>query len=228
MITRMIALGLMIGGAAAMAGCTTAPTYGTGKRSDVQLVEDVSNIVSLSPPKREKVAYKPRPSLVKPPNTVLLPPPQQELIAGNPAWPESPEERRARIRAEADANSDNPNFQSEIIASTPGGPRKKRRTPDRRGDREAADGVPNLTPITNPTRILASKKKKREEVNARLAEQPVVAKRRYLSDPPVEYQQTAATAPINDIGESERDKEKRRERLIKAGDRKSWRDYLPF
>ena len=49
-----------------------------------------------------------------------------------------------------------------------------------------------------------------------------------MSDPPVEYQETAATAPVNDIGEAEYDKEKRRKALIKKGDKKGWRDYMPF
>ena len=80
----------------------------------------------------------------------------------------------------------------------------------------------------NPLRLLSSREKKREEINARLAEKPDVPSRRYLSDPPVEYQETAVTAPVNDIGEAEFLKEKRRKALIKKGDKKSWRDYMPF
>ena len=85
------------------------------------------------------------------------------------------------------------------------------------------------TPIKkNPLRVLSPKAKKREDINARISQTPDVPSRRYLSDPPVEYQETAATAPVNDIGEAEYDKEKRRKALIKKGDKKSWRDYMPF
>lgn len=220
--TRVFALAALTGGSLAMTGCMSAPTYGTGTRSDVQLLEDVSNVVSLNPRKGEKVAYNPRPTLVKPAEMGVLPQPQDDLAENNPAWPESPEERRARIRAEADANADNPNFRARVI---PGGVAVQPKTA------AASAGTGNTAssrPPANPLRILGSKAKKREEINARIAEKPDVPSRRYLSDPPVEYQETAATAPINDIGEAEYDKEKRRKALIKKGDKKNWRDYLPF
>ncbi len=225
--TRVLALTALAGGSLAMAGCMSAPTYGTGKRSDVQLLEDVSNIVSLTPGKREKVAYNPRPTLVKPANPDVLPPPQADVVAGNPQWPESPEQRRARIRAEADANAGNPNFRPEVV-STGTGAKSNRFSADRKGDRERYEMREGITQLGNPLKVTASKKKKRESINERIADKPDIQTRRYLSDPPVEYQQSAATAPVNDIGENEYDKEKRRERLIKKGDKKKWRDYLPF
>ena len=220
--TRALAMAAMAAGTFAMAGCTTAPTYGTGTRSDVQLLEDFSNIASLSPGKREKVAYNPRPTLVKPAEMGMLPQPQPDVAEDNPAWPESPEERRARIRAEADANAENPNFRARVV---PGSVSVKQNTSSAAVGSTAAQNTPIKK---NPLRLLSAKSKKREDINARISQTPDVPSRRYLSDPPVEYQETAATAPVNDIGEAEYDKEKRRKALIKKGDKKSWRDYMPF
>ena len=227
--TRVLALTLTVGGTLAMTGCVTAPTYGTGTRSDVQLMEDVSNIVSLRPPKRQNVAYNPRPTLVKPAEMGVLPPPQADVADDNPNWPESPEQRRARIRAEADANADNPNFRPEISADPAVTKRPRSFTADRKGDRERYETAPsNITQLGNPLKVTASKAKKRESVNDRIAGEPDITTRRYLSDPPVKYQKSAETAPVNDVGEKEYDKEKRRKALIKKGDKKGWRDYLPF
>ena len=220
--TRALAMALTAAGTFAMAGCTTAPTYGTGTRSDVQLLEDFSNIASLSPGKREKVAYNPRPTLVKPAEMGVLPQPQPDVAEDNPAWPESPEERRARIRAEADANAENPNFRARVV---PGSVSVKQNTSSAAVGSTAAQNTPIKK---NPLRLLSAKSKKREDINARISQTPDVPSRRYLSDPPVEYQETAATAPVNDIGEAEYDKEKRRKALIKKGDKKGWRDYMPF
>ena len=102
---------LMIGlsascAAVLLAGCMSSPTYGTGKTANQQLMEDVTGILALGPQDKPDIRYTPRGELVRPPTTTVLPEPQQEVAsAENPAWPESPEERRRRIRAEADANN---------------------------------------------------------------------------------------------------------------------------
>ncbi|WP_034330272.1 MULTISPECIES: hypothetical protein [unclassified Aminobacter] len=89
-----------------LAGCMSSPTYGTGKTANQQLMEDVTGILALGPQDKPDIRYTPRGELVRPPTTTVLPEPQQEVAsAENPAWPESPEERRRRIRAEADANN---------------------------------------------------------------------------------------------------------------------------
>lgn len=91
-----------------LSGCVSSPTYGTHKTANAQLVDDLSNLVSIVPPKRQsEVAYAPRPSIVKPPEgNTTLPPPQTSLASeDNPQWPESPEETRQRLRDEAEANA---------------------------------------------------------------------------------------------------------------------------
>lgn len=89
-----------------LSGCVSSPTYGTDKTANAQLIDDLSNFVSIRPPKRNsEVAYAPRPSIVEPPEDSgsTLPVPQASLASkDNPQWPESPEETRQRLRDEAE------------------------------------------------------------------------------------------------------------------------------
>lgn len=201
-----------------LSGCMGAPTYGTGTPADEQLLEDVTGVLSLAPKDEEQIEYKPRPELVTPASKDVLPAPQQEIAsASNPAWPESPEQRRARLRDEATANQDDSSYDPVIendIAAAP-------RAPVRRtmGFDVAASGVeaPGAT--------------RREEFNRRLAvsKQGSPSQRRFLSEPPLDYRQPAATAPAGDVGEDEWKKEKRlkAEARKKAG-KSTWADVLPW
>lgn len=116
---------LLVGGSA-LAGCF-GPTYGTGVSSSDQLLQDLGNTLSLgerSPP--PPINYTPRPGLVQPTNTSTLPPPQEDIAeAAGAEWPESPEERRARVRAEIDAGNRDPLFvtsrqQAEAMGASEG------------------------------------------------------------------------------------------------------------
>lgn len=86
----------------ALTGCL-GPTYGTDKPASEQFFEDIGNSIKLSTGKRsEPIAYNPRPDLVKPQDTSTLPPPQEDIEKTSGQWPESQEQRLARVRAEAD------------------------------------------------------------------------------------------------------------------------------
>ena len=103
--------------ALALAGCMGSPTYGTDRTAAEQLAGDLSNAFSLAPPQREKIDYKPRPELVKPApgQKETLPVPQDNITqTASAQWPESPEQRRARLRAEASAHQDDPNYRPQI------------------------------------------------------------------------------------------------------------------
>ena len=204
--------------ALALSGCMSSPTYGTDKTAGEQLLGDVTGILSLAPPKREKVEYKPRPQLVKPAKGEAseLPVPQEVATAGNPAWPESPEQQRARLRAEADANRDDPNWKPVID------PDLARDTSQDVRERQGSQRyVFPFKKDANPTA-------QREEFNRRLAEtrQGSSTSRKYLSEPPLDYRQPAATAPANDIGEDEFKKERRAKAA--AAKPKKWADYMPW
>ena len=104
----MVALGC---GALALAGCF-GPTYGTGTTAGDQLVNDLSNALSLrarseGPP----INYSPRPDIIQPTDSSVLPPPQENIAeAAGQEWPESPEERRARVLRSIDEGERDPNF----------------------------------------------------------------------------------------------------------------------
>jgi len=215
-----VALLALVASGLAVSGCVSSPTYGTDKTSTEQLVGDVTGILSVAPKNREKIDYKPRPELVrpKPGEKLNLPAPQENIVtASNSAWPESPEQRRSRMRAEATANRDNPGWEPEI-----------------QGDLNAPSSARSL-PLGVSQRTQDSglgkpgmERDQREAFNKRLAEtrqgNPTV--RKYLSEPPLDYRQPSASAPSGDIGEDEYKKERRLKAA--AGKKGSWRDILPW
>lgn len=189
--------GALVISAALLAGCMGAPTYGTDKPADQQLMEDVTGVLALGPKRKERIDYKPRAGIVMPPSTEVLPPPQEDLASvGNPAWPESPEQRLARIRAEATENQDNPLYRSPIVR-------------DIGVDARAEDGT--LDP--------AMSKRQREEVLKRRAAANQLSSntRRYLSEPPVAYRQPAESAPSGELGVDEAKKEREAKRAAQKG-----------
>lgn len=203
----------------AVSGCVgMAPTYGTGKHADEQLMEDVTSMFSIAPQKREQIDYKPRPELVKPAEgtaAAALPAPQDNIVtasADGSAWPESPEQRRARIRKTATENQDNINFEPEVAVSSTDRPSRGGTVRATRGDDVNLDGSS------------VSTQKQREDFNRRLAQnnQGSPTNRRYLSEPPLEYRQPADTAKQDDVGEDEWKKDKRRKAGYVKKEKSSW------
>lgn len=189
-----LAIGAVAMSSLLVAGCMGSPTYGTGKTANQQLAEDLTGILSLAPKKRQRIDYKPRPELVKPDTTAVLPPPQDSVTtASNSAWPESPEQRLARIRAEATENQGNSLYRPQVEADTIG------TAPP--AVRYGRDADPLAVP-PNPAQQRAAFKRALAENNG------AIPQRRYLSDPPLVYREPSATAPVNDIGVDEWKKER--------------------
>lgn len=202
--------------ASLLSGCMSGPTYGTGKSANAQLLSDLTGVVSTetmiaNQGRGSEIAYTPRAEIVRPASLEVLPEPQQALASsGNPAWPESPEQRRARIRAEATANRDDVDFRPVVDA-----PRSAQVTQAPLGlsGRDAGNGfVPapmNLARTKAPPR-----QKKQGDPNFR----------RYLSEPPVDYRVPSDNAPVGELGEDEWKKEQSARR---GSGKSSWRDYVP-
>lgn len=251
-VVRMGAVAFVCAASIGMSGCMSSPTYGTGKPANQQLLEDVTGILTVGPKKQERIDYKPRPELVKPPGTEALPEPQGNVVASaNAVWPESPEEQRARLRAEATENRDNLGWRPKIK-----GPEGQETVSAAAYDRNPNMVLDNMSANTDeasrrralanpaPVRSAAANdrnpaaasnevdpKRAREEFNRRLAARnqgdPTV--RKYLSEPPLEYRAAAATAPVNDIGEDEEKKEARRKaNSRKKAGKRNWRDLVPW
>ena len=199
----------------AVAGCMSSPTYGTGTPADEQLLSDLTGALALGPSNKERIDYKPRPELVKPTSAAMtnLPAPQESVVtSANPAWPESPEQMRKRLRDEATANQDNSTYESPIVA-----------------DVNSRPGVTSAAKIGERGNFdsVGSAAQQRGAFNKRLAEtkQGSATPRKYPSEPPLVYRAPADTAPVDDVGEDEWKKERRQKRA--AAKERSWRDWLP-
>jgi hypothetical protein len=197
-----VCLTVAVAGGSLISGCVGSPRYGTDKTAMEQLTDDIGQSVSLTGdgPKNKGVKYSARPGLVLPSSAAkqTLAEPQQTIASkDNPQWIESPEETRARLVKEADENSDNPNYRSPL----------------------ASDKVEGGRQTTE-----AQTKAYRE---ARAAQKGTYTDRRYISDPPTEYRAVDDPAKLDDLGEPElkKAKKKKKEAAI-AGTGKQWWNFL--
>lgn len=200
----------------ALSGCMSSPTYGTAKTANAQLATDVSSMLSLGSKKRNDIDYKPRPEIVKPldarTETAALPDPQEDVVkSGNSAWPESPEQRLARIRADATSRQGDAAFEPDVVME------------------KAAITPPKISTagsmLDEDERVTAAQ---REEYKRRRKEagQGSSSDRKFLSEPPLEYRVPAATAVAGEIGEDEAKKERERKKASKK--KREWRDIVPW
>ncbi|HEY4192070.1 MAG TPA: hypothetical protein VGM46_05455 [Mesorhizobium sp.] len=224
---RLMLLAPLVVSALALSGCMSSPTYGTDKTSSEQLADDLSSAFSFAPQKKEHIDYKPRPALVKPAagQKEALPVPQDSITqTASNEWPESPEQRRARLRADATAHQDDPNYQAQIVDDDPNA------VPTADNYKVAQlghDRAPAWTPEDSGEGTAA----RRAEISKRLQEQKQgdPTTRKYLSEPPVDYRVAASTAPQGDIGEDEYKKERRLKKEAAAkGGKKGMFDWLPW
>ncbi|MBB4115681.1 hypothetical protein FHT80_005050 [Rhizobium sp. BK226] len=196
-------LSVVMAGCSMVSGCASSPTYGTDKTAMEQLTDDLGQSVSLTgpDPKNKGVKYTPRPTLVLPAQAqkeTLVAPQQTVANKDNPQWPESPEETRARLVSEADENSDNPNYRSPLASSA----------------------------IEGGRRTTEAQTKAYREARA-LQKGSYVDQRRYISDPPPGYRTVDDPAKLDDLGEPELKKQKKRKKdAAVANTGKQWWNLL--
>lgn len=208
---------LALGASAAfIAGCS--PTYGTGTPASVQLLDDLGSAASIRGAQNTDIEYQPRPGLVTTTNGGQLPPPQTS-VTETERWPESPEQTRQRMRAEATVTGDSALSTGDGRDSVgpyedPNGPFAYRNRTGRAGSAPPPPGW-----------MVGSDAQQRfREARQQTAVSPAT-ERRFLSEPPTEYRQPAASAPVGEFGESEQTKQRRRERAAEiegTGGRKWW------
>ena len=189
--SKLKAIAFLVG-ASALAGCVGGTTYGTGVSQEEQTVQDLSNMLTLKQ-KREKIDYSPRPDLIVPDNKQALAEPiDTASTTSNPDWPETPEQRIARVRAQAgeidartgDYSQEELRRAKEGIAIDDSGYTKQEFVPgqtDRDGNTILVRGDP-------PTRARVLKAKEDMKISTG-------PKRKYLTEPPIEYRIAAETAP---------------------------------
>ncbi|RWM69856.1 MULTISPECIES: hypothetical protein [Mesorhizobium] len=218
---RVALLAPLVVSGLALSGCMGSPTYGTDKTASAQLAGDLTSAFTVMPKNKEKIDYKPRPELVKPaPGQRELPPPQDSIATASADWPESPEQRRARLRAEATLHQDDPDYQAQIVDDVQTDPSAVKTAMAQ----SASSHPPAWTPAD-------SDKGRAAEVKRRLAEakQGDPNTRRYLSEPPVQYRAAAATAPVDDLGEDEYKKARRLKKEAAAKNKSGGMfDWLPW
>ncbi|BCG95282.1 hypothetical protein [Mesorhizobium sp. 131-2-1] len=199
---RAALLAPLVASGLALSGCMGSPTYGTDKTAGEQLAGDLSSAFSIAPKHKDPIDYKPRPDLVKPAPGLKenLPPPQESIETASADWPESPEQRRARLRADATAHQDDPSYQSQIVDDVQTDPAAVKKA--------MADSASSHPPRWSPE---DSDKGRAAEIQRRTAEgkQGDPTTRKYLSEPPLGYRVAADTAPQGELGEDEYKKERR-------------------
>jgi hypothetical protein len=216
---RLALLAPLVASGLALSGCMGSPTYGTDKTAAEQLAGDLTGAVSFAPKRKDPIDYKPRPTLVKPApgQKEALPAPQNSIQTASAEWPESPEQRRARLRADATAHQDDPNYQSEIVDDVQTDPEAIKKAMAESG----SSHPPAWTPAD-------SDKGRAAEIQRRLAEgkQGSPNTRKYLSEPPLAYRVASDAAPQNELGEDEYKKERRLKKEAE-GKKGGWFDWLP-
>ncbi|HEY6632941.1 MAG TPA: hypothetical protein VIZ90_15945 [Rhizobiaceae bacterium] len=219
LVAPLVVSGLLV------SGCMSSPTYGTGTTQTKQLTTDVSSMLSLKPKRAFASNYTPRPELVKPgAPTTDLPPPQESIVTASAGeWPESPEQRRARIRAEATENRDKQGWEPEVVNDIAIGapPSPKRLGGSARGQ---DSGIAKAGEAEDLSKKGAAFREKLDE-----SKQGSPTVRRTLTEPPLEYRQPAATAAADELGEDEYKKQRRlKAEARKANGDSSWRDLVPW
>lgn len=177
----------------ALSGCVGGTTYGTGVTQEQQTLKDVYTMFNLKTEKKN-IDYSPRPDLIVPENKqALVEPIDDAATTSNAQWPETPEERIARIRAQAgevdprtgEAGITEQMRKKEGIAIETG--YTKQKFVPGQTDR---DGNPLLNAsVSTETRQEVLKAK--AELNGTSG--PTT--RKYLTEPPVQYRQPVASAP---------------------------------
>lgn len=217
-LTQVLAQTTAVAALFALGGCLSSPTYGTGVTSNEQLLEDVSSSFSLKPKTGPKIAYEPRPEILKDGAAKGLPAPQESVTKTAGVWPESPEQKRARLRQEATDAQGDPTFVPTILNDDAGKVVASAGSGNPNDDRNARKHVVDGADLS--ARVKAGRIQ-----NATGSP----TKRSTLSEPPIDYRQPAPTAAYGDVGEDEAKKERRLRAEAKNGKgHKSFKDYIPW
>jgi len=219
---KFLSLSILVVSSTVLAGCVGGTTYGTGVTHEEQTLKGISNIFRLRQKKPAKIEYASRPDLVMPPANSSLPQPlEAEASTSNVDWPETPEQRIARIRGDAvvaDIRSGNIPVEEQLrkkdgtrVASAS---RKKRSVQADRGGNAFIDVLKTGDPEGKEAR-----RRRGQLAYSNSSE------RKYLTEPPVEYRTPAATAVAGDLGYSDEELEeikKKEEKEAKARETGLW------
>jgi hypothetical protein len=195
-----VALGFVGATASVMSlsSCVGSPTYGTDKTSAEHLMDDFGSVLDVTPKnKNDNIAYQPNPKLVVP-KAEQLPAPQQS-VADSKTNPKWVESpEETRKRLREEADAGGNSYRSPLLGQN----------------------------ASNSTQSLAEQRKAYRE--ARRIDQGIYSdKRRFLSDPPLDYRKTD-TAELNDLGTPEKvkDRERKKEAVAAKQTAHKWWDIF--
>ena len=209
--------------AISVSACVGGTTYGTGVSHEEQTVNSLKNILSLKSSKDHQINYSARPDLVMPADTASLPQPAEEVVGVETEesnWIETPEERIAQIQSEAEQ----PHYRSgqipvqELLRKKDGIKVSNNGRIYKNPDKDGNSFIDAVRDDANGVSAGTSVRKQRQELAYSTG-----IKRKYLTEPPVEYRTPAATAVAGDLGYSREElaaleaERKKREEAEKRG-----------
>ena len=172
----------------ALGGCAMTSTYGTGEAPELALLHEVTGGL-VTKPKKNKIDYEPRAPLVMP-SSDALPPPAEAAAATDPNWPADPNQPVLASAASGEdfsgATAREQYKQTRPLAGLlPGGAT----TPGPRSDNDV-DRQATYEFIRQSRQQHATFDKALADANGFNPNE-----RRYLTDPPLGYEQPTDTAP---------------------------------
>ncbi len=195
-IARLAALAVVCGAPALVAACSSGITYGTGTSTEMQTIQDISGILSLTGEKKPEVDRSPRGGIVAPPTLEAgLPPPVDETTTASIDWPNDPDEASRRRRAEEE---NTPIPQGSLATVRDPGFRLPKEAFKEGEQAEANWDYGRQGP--NPKFLGSNAKKYAVEMKAERGGSVDAAgnpTRRYLTEPPAEYRLPDPNAPVD-------------------------------
>ena len=207
-LSKRLIAPLMLSTSVFLTGCVGGTTYGTGVTQERQLLNDLEGMISLGGSRKRKatIDYSARPDLVLPHQTATLSPPQEQVTStSNADWPESPDQRLARIRGDA-------GVADPRSGELPIGELQRNKVGLRIGKNEYVD----IDREGASTQELSDGTHKKAQALKKKYAYSTGPTRKYLTEPPVAYRTPIGTNGVGDLGVSEAEKEKRAEKAAKV------------
>jgi len=192
----------LVASALVLGGCTGGTTYGTGSSHEEATMKGLSKIFSLKN-EQQTIEYRSRPELVLPANKNILPAPvQNRELATDQNWPETPEQRIANVRADAPTGDwrGSEDLPLEYLADTnKAGISNSSRIQRTSRKNTRSSGADEIIEAIRDDANGVGEGKLAKERREQLAYSTGV-KRKFLTEPPVEYRVPSANAEAGDLG----------------------------
>ncbi len=172
-----------------LAACSPTATYGTGEAPEMALIREVTGGI-MGGNKKDPIEYQPRAPLVMPPTAQGLPSPVETASAKSPDWPVGYDQSAPTVSVATHANR--PPGSEDLLYGA-GQAEYRRLKPLTGALPESQRSEPVDSRIAS--RDIGGKKQREQFRQALTEARGYNRERRFLTDPPTEYREPAATAP---------------------------------